>query len=333
MIHVNYIFFQFRWENPDLGSMYYVAESFINIVTRFSVPAFVLLSGAFVLQNPKNKDFKYFYKKTGYKILLPFLGIVILGVCISEINAIIAHKSVIGPIKNVLAGSFFNLWYMYMLIGLYICVPVIIRIKAVLTVQQYKMVTIGIIVLAMISQATSNYKIAYSGGVIAAYLSYFIAGDMLHHSLPKPSRNIFLAGLMTILFLVGVTFIVRYMGFSYYLFNAYTNFFSPTIILFSLILFYIFRNVHIPFSCNWLSCQTFYIYLFHTFVIEVNKRFLLGIFDNEIISIFLISGITFGISLILAIGYNYFWIWLEQRYNARKLWYKLFDRISEKYFY
>lgn len=262
------------------------------------------------------------------------MGVLILGVCISEINAIIAHKSVIEPIKGILAGSFFNLWYMYMLIGLYICVPVIIRLKDALTVHQYKMVMIGMMLLAVISQATSHYRIAYSGGVIAAYLAYFIAGDILHHNLVKPSKNIFWAGVMVILFLVGVTFIIRYRGFSYYLFNAYTNFFSPTIVLFSLILFYIFRNVHISFSCNWLSCQTFYLYLFHTFVIEVNKRFLLRYFpDNEIISIFLISGITFGISLILAIGYNYFWVWLEQRYNARKLWYKLFDRVSEKYFY
>lgn len=334
MIHINYMFFQFHWETPDLGSLYYVAESLINIITRFSVPVFVLLSGAFVLQNPKNKDFKYFYKKTGYKILLPFLGVVILGLYISEMNVVIAHKSLIGPIKGALAGSFFNLWYMYMLLGLYICVPVIIRIKEVLTVHQYKMVAIGMMLLAITSQATSHYKVAYSGGVIAAYLAYFIAGDILHHSLPKPSKNILFVGLMVILGLVGVTFIIRYMGFSYYLFNAYTNFFSPAIVLFSLILFYIFRGIHIPFSCNWLSQQTFYIYLFHTFVIEINKRFLLRYFpDNEIISIFLIGGITFGVSLMLAIGYNHLWRWLEEKYNAREIWYKLFDRISEKYFY
>ena len=173
MIHVNYIFFQFRWETPDLGSLYYVAESLINIITRFSVPAFVLLSGAFVLQNPKNKDFKYFYKKTGYKILLPFLGVVILGLYISEMNVVIAHKSLIGPIKGALAGSFFNLWYMYMLLGLYICVPVIIRIKEVLTVHQYKMVAIGMMLLAITSQATSHYKVAYSGGGNSCISSLF----------------------------------------------------------------------------------------------------------------------------------------------------------------
>lgn len=69
-------------------------------------------------------------------------------------------------------------------------------------------------------------------------------------------------------------------------------------------------------------------------MIEVNKRFLLRYFpDNEIISIFLVGGITFGVSLMLAIGYNHLWRWLEEKYNAREIWYKLFDRISEKYFY
>lgn len=45
LIHVNYMFFQYHWMNPSMGDFIYVVESFLNIVTRFSVPCFVLLSG------------------------------------------------------------------------------------------------------------------------------------------------------------------------------------------------------------------------------------------------------------------------------------------------
>lgn len=42
--------------------------SLINIITRFSVPCFVMLSGAFILNNEKNADYKHFYAKSFYKI-------------------------------------------------------------------------------------------------------------------------------------------------------------------------------------------------------------------------------------------------------------------------
>ena len=35
----------------------------LNVLTRFAVPIFVMLTGAFSLSNPKNKDYKKFYKK------------------------------------------------------------------------------------------------------------------------------------------------------------------------------------------------------------------------------------------------------------------------------
>ena len=47
--------------------------SLINIITRFSVPCFVMLSGAFILNNEKNADYKHFYAKSFYKIGIPLI--------------------------------------------------------------------------------------------------------------------------------------------------------------------------------------------------------------------------------------------------------------------
>lgn len=35
-----------------------------NVLSRFAVPCFVMLSGAFILTNDKNADFSFFYKKS-----------------------------------------------------------------------------------------------------------------------------------------------------------------------------------------------------------------------------------------------------------------------------
>ena len=61
VIHVNYQFFQFRYQSPQF-EVNYVVQSSLNLITRFSVPAFVMLSGYFILNNAANCDIKSFYK-------------------------------------------------------------------------------------------------------------------------------------------------------------------------------------------------------------------------------------------------------------------------------
>lgn len=49
----------------------FTVANLFNAATRVAVPIFVLLSGAFLLDNQKNENFRQFYKKTCYKIVLP----------------------------------------------------------------------------------------------------------------------------------------------------------------------------------------------------------------------------------------------------------------------
>ena len=126
LIHVN-AFFIYR--AADHSSVLYWVESAINIVTRFSVACFAMLSGAFLLSSPKNKDYKTFYKKTFSKIFLPFIVISILLFLFSEGSRIISHASLWPPLEKILIGVYYNLWFMFMLFGLYIFVPYIWMVK------------------------------------------------------------------------------------------------------------------------------------------------------------------------------------------------------------
>ena len=103
-----------------------------------AVPIFVLLSGAFILTQNKNKNFSYFYKKTFTKIILPTLIAAIIYYYFSLVLQVI--KDHLGntisstaynwlPIKILFASPFYHLWYMYMLIGLYLAVPLLIKLK------------------------------------------------------------------------------------------------------------------------------------------------------------------------------------------------------------
>lgn len=180
-IHVNYCYFSTRAEMPMLD-VYYVMESLLNIVTRFSVPIFVMLSGAFILHDENNKNFGVFYRKTGYKIGLPTIAVILFLFLMSECKQLFMGEDWRRPLKDVITGSFYNMWYMYMLCFLYIAAPLIIRLKLSVGKERFRIITYILLIWAVISQATSSYKLAYDLGVVSAFLSYFMMGNVIYEN-------------------------------------------------------------------------------------------------------------------------------------------------------
>ena len=159
LIHVNAFYIS---KMTDYASNLYWIGSAINIVTRFSVPCFVMLSGAFLLSNPKNKDYKTFYKKT---------------------FRIISHASLWQPVENLLIGDYYNLWFMFMLFGLYIFVPIIIRVKESVSNKSYCIAAVIWLVFSVLNQLTTAYKLSYAFGVIFSYMGYFLVGNVIYENL------------------------------------------------------------------------------------------------------------------------------------------------------
>lgn len=85
--------------------------SLINIITRFSVPCFVMLSGAFILSNERNADYKHFYAKSFCKIGIPLVIILILSFLIAEMKAIIGGRDSLNPVFELLPSSRKNVRY------------------------------------------------------------------------------------------------------------------------------------------------------------------------------------------------------------------------------
>jgi surface polysaccharide O-acyltransferase-like enzyme len=321
LIHVNYFYFKLRSENNGgLHDINYVVESLINIVTRFSVPAFVMLSGAFLLGNLKNADFKSFYRKTCYKIFLPVI-FVVLFLCGVEI--IIGH-GVISIMKSVVAGSFYNLWFMYMLFGLYILTPFLVILKKNIPNSVWKFMSFILLAWAFISQATSSYKLAYSLGVVFSFLGYFMVGNVLYESqknIKNPPNIYIYIYILIIVLMYIVTFVVRYLGFSYYLFNAYRNFFSPTIMIASIFVFKVFLNIKIRYNLSKISSYTFYVYLFHTITYKAIFKIFGDVLSKyEILNILIVSIFTALISFLCALAYDYIWKFVDKKWNVKSKW-------------
>ncbi len=169
---------------------------------------------------------------------------------------------------------------------------------------------------------------------MAAYISYFMAGDVIH-SLPlrKEIRYKIVPAILSVLS-IAVAFVARYFGFSYYLFDAYTNFFSPAVMIYSLSLFYLFKYVSISADCSWLSGKTFYIYMFHTlFIVIISKGLRRFLPQSELWAIVLVLLAVFVLALLSAVFYDFLWKMAEKDWKARERWYAFFDRVCDRYIY
>lgn len=327
LIHVNaYYFIPLLSQKTEL-SFTYVIESIFNIVTRFSVPCFIMISGAFNLQE-SNKDYKKFYSKIGYKIVVPFLMIAISILMIVEIVTLFrfGYKSCFGTLVSFLTGSFMNWWFMYMIIGLYILTPLVARFKEMISPRTFGIVTLVWLFLGFLSQSTTEYGMAYSFGNVFAYLGYYMLGSFIYDNVKTVKR----VGLLWIVIIVlwGVTFWVRYLGVSKYVISAYASFFSPTIMISSICVFVFFTNLHFSHNLMKLSGCTYYMYLFHTPIYQLVLSIIGSeVIVNEVVTIIIVSIVTFFLSWFCSRGYQLLWNQMGKHWKIRKKWECLLERV------
>lgn len=120
-----------------VAEFYYVSPEFLpartentflvgifNSISRVSVPLFVMISGYLLL--PMRQSTADFFKRRFTRILYPFL---VWSVVYSIYFAILRHDSFMQWVQHVLCIPITyeaeHLWYIYMLIGLYVLIPVL----------------------------------------------------------------------------------------------------------------------------------------------------------------------------------------------------------------
>ena len=325
LIHANWFYFSSKYNAPD-GTSTWAVEALTNILTRFSIPCFAMISGAFNLRREVNA--LDFYKKTSFKIFLPTIIFIVLFTIYQILENIIFKRNLIYRLRGILSGGFFNFWFVYMLVILYLLTPAIILIKNRCTWTQYKVIAVMWAIWAVASQATSSQKLAWSIGVVMAYVPYYMLGDILSTELKKkkPKRlPILLIGFAC----VTVSYFWRKAGHNYYIANPYTNFFSPTVMVYSICVFIIFGSMDIKKNVSRISELTFYLYLFHTLVLGVLER-IIGSHLPDIPGIVVLTIVTVVISYFLAIVFDSVWKKmiskrdLKTKWNGMRIW-RLFE--------
>lgn len=295
----------------------------INIITRFSVPCFVMLSGAFILNNERNADYKHFYAKSFYKIGIPLIIFSFLMLIISEVSAVLKGTGYIEPVLSLLKGEFNNYWFMFMLAGLYFLVPIIIRIKNTISKKCYTIGSFVWLLVAMISQLTSTYSVSWAFGIIFSFVGYFLVGNVIYENMSRIKFKglyfIFAIICYALLFVFrdSTLFIKHYE-------NAYSSWFCPLIIISSICVFIAFSGIKIKINLGKLSGYTYVIYLLHTKVyivlLKLFEKFIPSVTGNYIVYVAIVTILAFIISCVGAMVYDFLWSLLEKKFNLKEKW-------------
>lgn len=109
---------------------WHVANIWVSMC-KFSVPMFLMISGSFLLSKNKEIEIKPFLKKRLIRVLFPFIFWSII-YYIYNIYKASQTGNLTGlsswltiTWENIIYGSSFQFWYVYMLIGVYLAIPLI----------------------------------------------------------------------------------------------------------------------------------------------------------------------------------------------------------------
>ena len=286
-IHVSGIYYNCLTQTEFFGQLY-TQNAFLtciyNGISRFAVPCFVMLSGAFLLANPKNQDFKYFYRKSfnylGVQtIIYTIFYFVFFFVCKS---LAIAYKGkapieILEPFIDLLKGRpYYHMWYLYMLIGVYIAVPAIIIIKDKLSEATFSKVAWTFMFLATISSLTHSALLCYDIGFSFCYIGFLLLGYEIRKRVTTKDNIKAFMYIGASIILCGLVGIIQYYTLDLEIPDQLKpeGNFSPLVVLGTIFLFTGFAYLKVSLNLSKLSSLSFVIYLIHAFILYVISQVL-----------------------------------------------------------
>lgn len=191
----------FRVKDASIND--WLAADVYNALVRFCVPVFVMITGALLLQ--REYELGDFLKRRFGRLIPPFIFWSLIYIGYKLYNEEIELSNNIWPnIKLVLqqlqTGSYYHLWYVYLLMGLYLFIPVISKFVRNATEKEL-LYFLGIWFLTMIWG--KPYLTIFDPGIdlhnFTGYIGYLVLGYYLAY---KPFKFKNIASIATLVFIL-----------------------------------------------------------------------------------------------------------------------------------
>lgn len=269
------------------------------------VPIFIMITGYLLLSKAENL-YTYFNKRIK-KIFLPFLFWSLFYLLISSLTEPKKMLTLNGIVSDFIGNRiFYHLWYMYVLIGLYLIIPILrTYIQNTSKKNRYYLLTIWFmwtIIFPFFPYAGLNLRPSLDLKLVSGYWGYLILGYLIGE-MNISNKHVFLSIVVymwsVVFTAIAVFFEVSHSSSNIFYFYSYL---SPNIIVMgasSLIFLKYFANKILlinPIFTN-ISKASLGIYLLHPAVIIGLSRVGLTVFSsNPALTIPLITVISFWFS-------------------------------------
>lgn len=177
-----------RWDTVPVTSASWDVFQFYDAISRWSVPVFVMISGALMLS--KDRPLKTLFRKNILRLVIAFLfwsAIYAAMQCVRDGSTIIHFFS------RLIRGEY-HLWFLYMIVGLYLLVPFLRKIVESRRLSEYFLLltfafTFAIPQMISLLNLVSKSGSAYLTDIVRermqffftlGYVGYFVLGDYLH---------------------------------------------------------------------------------------------------------------------------------------------------------
>ncbi len=299
MIHVSNVYSR---SFGIIGNQYFIISLFFNTICRISVPIFLMISGALLLDREYQKD-KYL------KRIIKFLLLIIIW----DIIYLIWEYLYLGITYNNLYRLLFeplraHLWFLYTILLLYIIQPLL---RYLLNKANKTIKIVLLIVWLLFSSGSMISHILAEYFTFFSYMGFFIIGKYLYdfskeNDLKKYNKQLVL--LMIILYTVSI--ILNYKSSIKYnmFYNLYFAYRTPFIIFSSIAFFLLIINSNLKTNklVILLSDLSLGVYLIHGIFLDITVKqfiypripsiigiplFTLLIFLGSIVTVYLIKKI------------------------------------------
>ncbi|MEE9349380.1 MAG: acyltransferase family protein [Flavobacteriaceae bacterium] len=301
LLHVSASFVTQSSDNDTYDFNFWFANV-VDSFSRISVPLFVMISGYFLYE--KIEGSVVFYKKRASRILIPLIFWTIFYLFFNFI--IKGNYNAKDLFYSVLKGTpFYHLWYIYMLIGLYLFIPVLKKHTLNMSHKNKWILAIGFMLVGFLLSLISEFykmKTVFLLWFIK-YIGYFMMGSLVVKASFLNRKLALFLYIISCISIAILTFYTLSLKKSLYFYN----YLSPFVIIASVSFYYYFSQLKIKESrLSKIAHLTFGVYLIHPAIEFVFKK-VLRHFDlyvtNSLVGIsiqfFVIFGLSYSIIFIM----------------------------------
>lgn len=299
----------------DTGTSEFLIMTIYNGLTRFAVPVFMMLSGAFMLDIHKETDILKCFRRFGKLLLNFYLWSAFFAFQGIGLKLLTGKTVTVELWKDSLQRflwGHYHMWFVFLILGFYLLVPILRQLVENKKVVEY-FLSLWIIlrfIIPTISEWTNWYLLdswigRLSLNLFVGYLGYFILGYYIrkYGVSYKKAWIIYVLGIIGLVYsLIETVLQSRQLG------ENVETFYSPSawnVLFFSIAVFTLFsagREMHLgeKMIIKVADCS-FIIYMIHPFFLEkLNMIGITTISFNSLISIPLLTIGIFALSFLSA---------------------------------